>query len=350
MGPSHRIPRHRAARRATTRLAVVLAAVLLVPVACSDSDSSDAGEEPADTASSTGAAELPEPVALDSLDLQRITAEPFGDWILTVGTDVWVAGVRPGLVRYDGDTGKVTAEVEVPDAVYAAMDASGPTLWLATSARSPELIGVDTDTARISSRTPLPDRTAEETSVAAGPDAVYVLVGSARRWLLRVDPQRDDVRRLAELPGASGVRYGFGSLWVPRSDGTVDRLDPDTGDEQDSVRAGLGPRFTTVGQGAVWVMNQGDGSVTRIDPDTAATETIVVSDASIQGGDIATGPGAVWVRTSSNALARVDARTGEVTDLLGSAIGSGGVAATGDAVWMTAHDELAVYRIPWPQG
>jgi hypothetical protein len=38
--------------------------------------------------------------------------------------------------------------------------------------------------------------------------------------------------------------------------------------------------------------------------------------------------------------------TDEVVRVLGPAAGSGSIAVTPDAVWITAHDVLEVYRVP----
>jgi virginiamycin B lyase len=94
-------------------------------------------------------------------------------------------------------------------------------------------------------------------------------------------------------------------------------------------------------------MNQDDGTVSRIDPDTdTVVATVKVSDGRIPGGDIAAGDGAVWVRSESELATAIDVATDEVVRVLGPAAGSGSIAVTPNAVWITAHDVLEIYRVP----
>ena len=94
-------------------------------------------------------------------------------------------------------------------------------------------------------------------------------------------------------------------------------------------------------------MNQGDGSVTRVDGTSGESETFAVTGSAIGGGDLTTGAGAVWLRTDS-AVARIDPAERRVTHWLDLPPGSGSVAATDAAVWITNHDHLAVHQVPLP--
>ena len=128
---------------------------------------------------------------------------------------------------------------------------------------------------------------------------------------------------------------------------SVVRVDPNDGSTEATVETGPGSRFMTVGEDAVWVMNQDDGTVSRIDPDTdTVVATVQASEGRIPGGDIAAGDGVVWVRTDTELAAAIDVATDEVVRVLGPAAGSGSIAVTEDAVWITAHDVTEVYRVP----
>jgi virginiamycin B lyase len=190
-----------------------------------------------------------------------------------------------------------------------------------------------------------------ESSIAVTDDAVWALVDgddADSRLLVGIDPATNTVRdTFPAPPAAEALRGGFGSLWVATSQQSVVRVDPADGSTQATVETGSGSRFLTVGDDAVWVMNQDDGTVTRIDPETdAVAATVRVSDGRIPGGDIAAGDGAVWVRTESELATAIDPATDEVVRVLGPATGSGSIAITPGAVWITAHDTLEVYRVP----
>src|SRR5439155_7932940 len=67
--------------------------------------------------------------------------------------------------------------------------------------------------------------------------------------------------------------FGFGSIWTTVagagafSKGTLQRIDQATGSVTRSVKVGADP-VVAVGDGAVWVYNEGDGTVVRVDPRT----------------------------------------------------------------------------------
>ena len=58
-------------------------------------------------------------------------------------------------------------------------------------------------------------------------------------------------------------------MWVTnRFDGTISRIDPDSGEVVEEIPVGLDPRGIAVGFGSVWVALAGSNQVVRIDPET----------------------------------------------------------------------------------
>jgi len=89
--------------------------------------------------------------------------------------------------------------------------------------------------------------------------------------------------------------------------------------------------------------------VSRVDPaKNAIAATIRVSGRPVQGGDIAFGGGSVWARVSDVLIAQIDPATNEVVARFGESWGSGSVAADDEAVWISAHEVLSVWRLPLP--
>jgi hypothetical protein len=305
------------------------------------SEESSAAEAPSETASPTRVP-LPSPLSLKDVDGETIRAVPFADFAVAAGDGAWVTGVEPGAVRYDR-SGKVSARVRVEGDVQQAIEQSGGSVWLPTSERT--LLRVDAATGRIIARAKLPGTPLVESAVGAVGDTAYVLVQVLQRKILVVRDGRV-VQRIAAPPDARAVRAGHGALWVPTTSDTVERYDL-AKKEWTTIAVGPSPRFLDVGFGAVWVMGQADGSVTRIDARTLEPEVLPGSGAPIMGGDLTTGAGAVWLRTDA-AVLRLDPRRGRVTHLLELPAGSGSVAATADALWITNHDHLAVHRVPLP--
>ena len=60
---------------------------------------------------------------------------------------------------------------------------------------------------------------------------------------------------------------------VSNEHGSVSRVDPTTNLVTDTVDVGPKPRFTTVGGGSIWTLNQGDGTVSRVDVKTRKLTT-----------------------------------------------------------------------------
>jgi virginiamycin B lyase len=227
--------------------------------------------------------------------------------------------------------------------VQQAVEESGDSVWLPTA--DPSLLRVDARTGEVLWTACLPATPFPEGVVGAVGDTAYVLADEAQPTIFVVSGGKV-VDRIAAPELAVGVRAGYGALWVPTDEGTVERYDLADGGWT-SIATGPGSRFLDVGFGAVWVMNQSDGSVSRIDARTLEAELLPGSQYYVRGGDLTTGAGAVWLRTDDSVL-RIDPRSREVTHLLELPVGSGSVAATADVLWITNHDHLAVHAVPLP--
>jgi len=289
---------------------------------------------------------------IQDLGAMRIEAKPFVDWVTADGDLVWAAGVEPGVVAYAATTGDEVFQVETGK-IMLAMETGFGAIWAveASGAVPDTLVRIDVSTGTVTSRVALPaPGVLTETSVAVTDEAVWVLTGSDAAplpcFLTGIDPETGEIVASHPVPtSASGVRGGFGSLWVADLTGKVLRIDPVTGETIASIEAGADPRFTAIGADSVWVMNQGDGTVTRVDPETDEGESIAASAGPINGGDIAATDDVVWVRTSRELAVAIDPATGAVVRKLMPPDGSGSVAITADSVWLTAHDSNSIYIV-----
>ncbi|AXI03929.1 Vgb family protein [Aquirhabdus parva] len=181
-----------------------------------------------------------------------------------------------------------------------------------------------------------------ELSIAAGAGSIWV-VSDVAGVLSRIDPQSNTViAQIAIAPFSYNVAFGHDALWVSNpKQGGVQRIDPISNHVVATIAVGEIPWFIAAGEGAVWSLNQGDGTVSRIDPQTH--EVIPISlpiEAAGDGGDLTTGGGQVWVRTTGVLLMAIDPHSLEITKTYGpsAGVGSGGVMVAGDHVWVTAHD------------
>jgi hypothetical protein len=199
--------------------------------------------------------------------------------------------------------------------------------------------------------------------VAAGPAGVWVLRGSSgagRAWLLRVDPQTDEVvAGIPVLPRVSYVRSGDdGTAWVVRlepgpGDDELLQVDPAAGS---IVRAIPLPAVETGGRveamlvagGAVWIADSA-GRLLRVDTTSGQVRTAFPPRRDHRIVGLAAAGGGIWV-ASRTGLQRLRPRDGRVTlqvsdPALQQAFPADGLAAGAGALWVVggggeASDQL----------
>lgn len=289
------------------------------------------------------AGDLPTTLSLKEVGARTLPARPFADFAVAAGDGVWLSGVAPGAVRYSA-SGAITARTRIPGEVVQALAATPEHVWV-PSLNPSALFRLDATTGAVLDRARLPASPVAEAVVGAAGGRAYVLVEPSEPRIAVVEGAKV-VEEIPAPEGAVAVRAGFGSLWVPTSEGTVERYDLGSG-TWTSVPVGPRPRFLDVGFGAVWVMNQGDGSVSRIDPRSGEAEQLAMTGLAIGGGDLTVGGGAVWLRTDS-VVVRIDPRTRRATHVVGPPPGSASAAATDDFLLISNHDHNAVHVVPLP--
>ena len=137
------------------------------------------------------------------------------------------------------------------------------------------------------------------------------------------------------------------AIWVTsEADGTLTRLDPETGDEVGrAVRLGAGISGVAVGAGSVWVADPPRGEVLRVDPDSGQVRERI--DVGGHPGPLAFGGGRLWAADEDGAgINAVNGRGGRVyrrglpphAAPLRLAVGAGGL-------WASSASTGAVRRI-----
>lgn len=189
-----------------------------------------------------------------------------------------------------------------------------------------------------------------ELNTVTGGGSVWI-ASHADGVIVRIDPATNKV--VASIPVAAGswyLTYGLGALWAVSSKAQLlQRIDPATNTVTGQVALGNTPGFLVAGEGAVWVQEQGDGTVARIDPATVTVTGRVKVGANLKYGDIDTGGGKVWLRTTDDQeFAVIDAQSLEILARLGKPAGSGALRWTPKGVWTSAHDVQTLTW--WPMG
>ena len=266
----------------------------------------------------------------------------YGDFLVVDGATVWMTNT--GRVEQWSRNGKL-ASVALPGPCGAMAISSGG-LWVA-DCKQGAIHRVDTRTARRTATiaTGIADPTGE-LNVVAGAGSIWV-ASDASGVVTRLAAASGRIQaRITVAAGTSYLAFGHGALWAVSGAGAVlQRIDPRRNVVTQRTALGRQPGFLAAGEGAVWVQEQGDGTLARIDPGNGAVTGRVKVGANLKWGDIDTGSGRVWLRTTDDQeFVVVDARALAVTARLGKPVGSGALRFTRRGVWTSAHD---VHTLSW---
>ena len=276
---------------------------------------------------------------------EHVLAVPgFADFITVDGSTVWVT--NKGRVERWSATGKL-AEVAMSHPC-GAMAILAKSLWVA-DCQDRTLNRIDLKTARRIATIATGIGSNGELNVVAGAGSVWV-ASDAKGVIARVDPATNRVVASVKVdPDTSYLAFGFGALWaVSGTSQAIQKIDPSTNTVVKRKLLGKQPGFLAAGEGAVWVQEQGDGTLARIDPETGEVSGRIKVDETLLYGDIDTGGGKVWLRTTAGqTFVVIDARTMKIEARLGKASGSGALRYTPARLWTTAHDQ---HTLSWWDG
>ena len=198
-------------------------------------------------------------------------------------------------------------------------------------------------------------------NVAVGEGGVWVLDNEAKT-VSRIDPETKEVTESFDTPGVpSELAVGEGALWVGIAAGRqganatvrVARMDTDNGRVTGTARLrgdqGVYPVAGTprlaVGEGAVWAVNP-DGSVSRLDPESGRLVTTI--ETKNLAWTIAAGDEGVWYLgfDGPTGVTEIDTRRNRQGRTIPvGASGLMGVAVGGGSVWAAADQDGVLWRI-----
>lgn len=277
-----------------------------------------------------------------AFDERVIEAPGFVDFLTIDEDTVWAT--NRGQVEQWSTTGLV-AKVELPRPC-GTMAALAGSLWVA-NCNGGNLYRINMETAEVEAiiETGIAEPRGE-TNVVAGAGSVWVPSDAAGK-IARIDPATNEViAKVDVVEDTFFLAYGMGALWAVSSGSKLlQKIDPVTNTVVGSVELGEQPGFLAAGEGAVWVQEQGAGTVARVDPDSIEVLGRTKVGETLLYGDIDTGDGKVWLRTTEDqTFVVIDAATGEILARVGRAEGSGAIRYTPQGVWTSAHD---VYSLNW---
>jgi YVTN family beta-propeller protein len=175
-------------------------------------------------------------------------------------------------------------------------------------------------------------------SIAFGDGSVWFASGVGT--FARIDPARETVSGTGIAGNSpSGIAVGDGFVWIAnQGDNTVSQINPRTLGVVKPISVNRQPHGVAAGDGSVWVTNEADGTVTRVDVASGSTRTIPVGRGPT---GVAIGEGAVWVANSQDGtVSRIDPSTYDVTTITAGNRPSG-VAVGEGAVWVTVQEAVS---------
>jgi len=267
------------------------------------------------------------------------------DWVAIEADAVWVGGTGPNAVhRIDPRTNTRAATVELNGEPCAGIAIGFGSVWVPLCGKPSTLARVDA-IRNVVTATYTTGPAAEEGGITTSTDSVW-LVTDKEGSLARIDPDTGRVRQTVRIPpGSYNPRFAAGRIWITRAEGAeVTVVDAVTGAVLGSVTTGPGPRFLSAGAGAIWTLNQGDGTVTRIDAESRQVIRTIALGTPGHGGDIAYGGGILWTSMPKVPLSAVDSADSR---LLCQWVGPGGDALGigHNAIWLTDYHGGTVSRL-----
>lgn len=284
------------------------------------------------------------PAAAPTYGEQIIHAPDFADFLAPDGDTVWATNTGR-VERWSRNRGKL-AEVAIAKPCGAMVIADG-SLWV-IDCEGGTLNRIDLKTAKLVATIPtgVAKLTKSELQLAAGAGSVWIASDAAGK-VARVDTATNKVVATITVdPETSYLTFGFGAVWaicLPAQ--TIQRIDPAINTVTKRTALGRAPGFSATGEGSVWVQEQGDGTLARIDPVSGEVTGRVKVGKELKWGDIDTGAGTVWLRTTEEqTFVAIDAHTLAIKARIGKAEGSGALRYTSAGLWTSAHD---VHTLTW---
>jgi sugar lactone lactonase YvrE len=272
---------------------------------------------------------------------------------------LWVGAWRDGqVVRVDPRSNRVVARFPAGGLNPAGLAVGAGTIWV-VHPDTDEVVRLDPGTGRVVARIkldPLPfqfgagDRRFLPSLVAVGAGAGWVATG--RGAVARIDAASNRVVGVTTLlPGRpAGIAVAGGSVWVAAGGDGVARIEAATNRLLGAIRLDFYAERVAVGGGAIWVggpttdpIVEVAGAVARIDATTGRVREIVPTGLPI---GLAAAAGAVLVTAPDTVGGALECiHPGETPAGMGLQPALGELAVGGGAVWVADRRGSLVYRL-----
>ncbi len=264
---------------------------------------------------------------------------------------VWITDADCGaVVKIDRATEEVVGSTEIGGSAAGVTVANG-SVWVGSRFDS-NLLKVDPDLVRIEDRVPVPGSALGLSSTEDGSevwatnplDAEVYRVDAATGDLIETIAVGNNAHHIAieELGGDDRV------IWVTNpGDNNATRITTGDRTTSEDIAAGPGALHVELGHGSAWVTNGADGTVHRINQDTGREEAVIA--VGIAPHALAVTSDAVWVGTETGTFWKINIETNEATEVA-AVFNSIDTAVDGDEIWIADTSRGHVVHFNAAQG
>ena len=343
------------------RLSVVIIVALVVGLISACAPSATPTSPPAATPS-PAPSDAGTPIA-DRLEAE-IAVEGSPDWPLAAFDSIWVlapdlplvdSSATPNLIGIDPATNEVAATIPMPDRLCQGFTASEDAIWACSV---DGLVRIDPATNAITDTVPIEGGQAFYRPAAGGGYLWFLGSGDfASDTVIALDEGAKTTRTFQQSGTVGGMAYAYDALWMTiPGEGAVVRFDPVT-EETEVLTSDLpNPTGIVAGADSLWVSlhganddraGEGDTQLVRIDPESGGvTAEFAIGGSPQWGVEAWAGDDAVYVRSTTPWMVRIDPATNEIVETITSDEAVQGPVTVGfDSVWTVNLEHDNVFRL-----
>ncbi len=286
------------------------------------------------------------------------------DWPLAAFDSMWVLApdlplvddsATPNLIRIDPATNEVTATIPLPDRLCQGFTASEDAIW---ACAADALVRIDPATNTITDTVPITGAQSAYRPAAGGGYLWFLGSGDfVADTVIALDEGAKSTRTFAQSGTVGGMTYAFDALWLTiPGEGAVVRFDPVT-EETEVLTTDLpNPKGIVAGADSLWVSlhganddsaSAGDTQLVRIDPESGnVTAEFAIGGSPQAGVEAWAGDEAVYVRSTTPWMVRIDPATNEIAETITSDQSvQGPLTVAFDSIWTVNLEHPNVFRL-----
>jgi len=191
--------------------------------------------------------------------------------VASAGDSIWVLGISGTLTRVDRREPAVTETEQLGDGTvggpqWEGVAATDDALWVSNADEEGTVLRLDPATAEVMDTIDVGSR---PSSLAVAPDAIWV-ANTGDSTISRIDRQSHEVTETVDVSAVPlGIAVTDEDVWVASGDGTVSRISKASATVTDTTIVGsIANGIAAASDGGIWVTGFEEGTLIRLDADT----------------------------------------------------------------------------------